>query len=81
MSRGIRISKSIAINLLVLALHLVVTEGLSSYFFFTYGVFNRKPPAERAHTEYDEQLGCSYRVPTSTSKTCMSQACTLLSLA
>ena len=57
MSRGIRISKVIAVNLLVLVLLLVVTEGLSSYFFFAYGVFNRRPIAERAHTEYDEELG------------------------
>lgn len=44
-------------NLTVLLILLFIVEGLSSYLYVGYKVFESQPIAERKHTEYDEELG------------------------
>lgn len=52
-----KIGKIFVINIFIVILLLLILEGLSSIILLLYSGINRKPVAEKIHTEYDEQIG------------------------
>jgi len=56
-ARLIRIAKLILVNSVVILILLFLIEGFSSYLLVGHQILGSKPIAERAHTEYDEELG------------------------
>ena len=57
MARMIRIAKLVLVNSVVVLILLFLIEGFSNYLFVGLKILANKPIAERAHTEYDEELG------------------------
>jgi hypothetical protein len=49
--------RTIAVNIIVLGLLLVVLEGLASYTILLYDIATTAPLVERRHTQYDADLG------------------------